>query len=83
MADIYKGILDAKGVPIRLVELAAMYRSLPRSSMEHVADVLTKMGYHSKNGGPVNRHQVFRAIMRTSDGQKLIHSTRRRLGKWI
>jgi hypothetical protein len=82
---LYKGILDKKGVPIRLMEIMSMYRILDRqfgkSSCERVAAQLTTMGYKSKRGGAVNRHQIFRALMRTSVGPHLLEVTRERIGK--
>ena len=54
-----------------------------RTGMEFVARILTEMGYRSKLGGPVNRHQVFRAIMRDPDGANIIRFTREKVGTWI
>jgi len=85
MADIYKGILDKKGKPIRLMEIMVLYKLLHRqfgkASCERVADQLTTMGYKSKLGGDVNRHQIFRALMRTEVGPDLLATTAERVGK--
>jgi hypothetical protein len=85
MGNFYKGILDKKGVPIRLMEIMSLYRILDRqfgkSSCELVAAQLTTMGYKSKRGGPVNRHQIFRALMRLPIGPDLLGATRERVGK--
>ena len=85
MTDIYKGILDKKGVPIRLMEIVALYKLLDRqfgkASCERAAAQLTTMGYKSKRGGAVNRHQIFRALMRTAVGPDLLAITAERVGK--
>ena len=79
MAEMYKGILDKKGAPIRLMEITSLFRLLDRqfgkASCERVAAQLTTMGYKSKRGGPVNRHQIFRALMRTMGGSDLLGRT--------
>ena len=85
-SPIYKGIVDYRGTPISLREVVSLYKSLVRTkhtSMERVAEVLTAMGYKSKLGGPVNRHQVFRAIMRDPDGADVIRVTREKVGTWM
>jgi hypothetical protein len=85
MPDIYKGILDKKGVPIRLMEIMMLYKLLNRqfgkASCERVAEQLTTMGYRSKHGGEVNRHQIFRALMRSTVGPDLLAKTAERVGK--
>ena len=64
MSKIYKGIRDKSGAPIYLRDIVSLYRMFGGSSCEVVAGQLTDMGYKSKLGGPVNRHQVFRALVR-------------------
>ena len=64
MAKIYKGIRDPKGDPIFLRDIVSLYKMFGGSSCEKVADQLTNMGYRTKYGHNVNRHQVFRALVR-------------------
>lgn len=84
MVELYKGILDKRGRPISLVEIVSLYslgKKFGKASCERVAAQLTAMGYHSKYGGPVNRHQIFRAMMRLPAGPNLLKATRERMGK--
>ena len=67
MSNIYKGILDKKGRPISLKEIASLYalgKKFSRASCDRVAKQLGAMGYVTKYGRKVNRHQVFRALVR-------------------
>ncbi len=79
----YKGILHKgkKKHPITLAEVVAVYRHFMnpplKASCEIIADQLTRMGYVGKKGGPVNRHQVFRAMANSEEGLELLGQTRR------
>ena len=87
MPEIYRGILDTHGQPVTLKGIASMYKGLAQhtgqTSMEDVADVLNTMGYRSRSGGMVNRHQIFRAISRLSNAAEIIQNARRKVGKWM
>ena len=87
MPEIYKGIFDKTGQPATLKGIAAVYKSLAQytgqTSMEEVANVLNSIGYRSRNGGPVNRHQIFRAISRLPNAAEIIGSARKKVGKWM
>lgn len=67
MSSNYKGILDKKGKPISLKEIASLYalgKKFGKASCDRVAKQLRAMGYKTKFGKQVNRHQVFRALVR-------------------
>ena len=84
---VYKGILKRgrKKAPITLIEVVSLYRHMMqpplKASCKIVADQLTSMGYLSKNGGPVDRHQVFRAMSNSSEGSELLFETLGRIGR--
>ena len=87
MPEVYKGILDKNGQPVRLKDIASLYRTLVQhtgqTSMEDVANVLNTIGYRSRSGGLVNRHQVFRAISRLPNAAEIIGGARKKVGKWM
>ena len=87
MPEIYRGILNARGQPVTLKEIASVYSTIAKhtgqTSMEEVADILNAIGYRSRSGGPVNRHQIFRAISRLPNAAEIIGSARKKVGKWI
>ena len=67
MTSIYKGILDKRGKPISLKEIASLYalgKKFGKASCDRVAKQLGAMGYMTKYGKKVNRHQIFRALVR-------------------
>ena len=86
MVEVYKGILNHNRQPVTLRAIAAMYKGLAQhtgqTSMEEVANVLNSIGYRSRSGGPVNRHQIFRAISRLPNAAEIIGAARKKVGKW-